>query len=813
MSYRTIKGLKNNQEFATVIAKMYTALSKEAVSEDILSEDEQAFVLAASLVLLKAYDIDRSYKSFAEFGYSIILQYSAITKNFYPLYDFVVNSGFYPIANLLIEKELVRLSSITDELSKSYIDETYSYRGTTETHDQKKMRTTLREGADISELCLVAPTSYGKSSLIVEDILATRKYLKKVVIIVPTKSLIAQTFISIKSALKGEKVILHDEMFMNDNDFIGILTQERAIRLLLRNPDLAFDKMYIDEAHNLFSSDHRVIMLARLIKLNRERNINGKVTYLSPLITNSDNLRYSLDQDIVEQRIDFNMKEPLYYNLDLAGNLSSYNRFLDIFYDIDNDSDTYLSYILNNSSNKNFVYLYSPRSIEDFCIELISQLPIISDPKIDEVISNLSEHIHEDFFVIQCLRKGVIYLHGRLPDNVKEYLEDKFSEVDSIKYLVANRVVLEGVNLPIKTMFILNTFKLHNKDLTNLIGRVNRLNEIFVKSKDVNLLIPRIHFINTEDYNRAGSNMSRAIRTLRTGLTDDEVENPLLYEFDIQKYHTERERTKIENAERILNEESVITTEPDTDLQRLKRDMIQLGLSNLYDLSDHLCETILNRIQNDKNESTTDVIDMIHQIFVKNLDDHIKDSEFGRLDDMGTLNYYKRFINEYRTLPFKQSINRVVASLIARRDDPKKSNLMYLGKLGELPHPNGGHDRLFVDLGTKSNSGLVNLSIAKLKVEGDFLHYKLAMVIQLLFDYKRISIEQYNFVLHGTSDPEKLKLMRLGMTSGMISKLEADEQLANVIVNANNQIEVNQEFLLYLEKLDDFSKFEIMKII
>lgn len=813
MSYRTIKGLKNNQEFAKIIQKVYLQLNNKKL-DDEFTEEEQAFLLTSALVLLKAYDIDKSYKSYAEFGYNIILQYSVLTKNYSPLYDFSINSGFYPISKLLIQNELIKLESVTDELSLSFITETYGYHGNTETHDQKKMRSTLSESADINELCLIAPTSYGKSSLVIDDILATRDTLKKVVIIVPTKSLIAQTFITVKNALKGEKIILHDEMFMNDDNFIGILTQERAIRLLLRNPNISFDKMYIDEAHNLFSNDHRVIMLARLIKLNRDRNSDSRVTYLSPLISNSDNLRYSLDQDIIEQRIDFNMKEPLYYNLDINMNLTVYNRFLDVFYDIENSSDNFMSYVLSNSSNKNFIYLYSPRSIEDFCRELIRVLPDVEDPKIEEIIQNLSEHVHEDFFEIQCLKKGLMYLHGRLPDNVKEYLEDKYSEIESIRFLVANKVVLEGVNLPIKTLFILNTFRLHNKDLTNLIGRVNRLNEIFSKSKDVGLLLPRIHFINTESYNRVDGNMSRSIRSLRTGLTDDEVENPLLTEFDIEQYNPKKDKAKIEKAKRIIDEEVVISEESEDEIQNLKKAMIQLGLSNIYKVTDHLCETVLNRLNNFDNESDQQIIDTIFQIFVKDLDEHIIDNEFSRLSFEQTKNYYKRFIDEYRALPFKQSINRVVASFITRRDNPEKSNLIYLGtNLGEQPHPTGGFDRVYVDLTAKDNPALVNLSIGKLKLEGDFLHYKLAMVIQLLLDYQKISVDEYNFVIHGTTDTEKLKLMRLGMTSGMIGKIEADEQLENVVVNINNQIEVNQEFIEYLNQLDDFSKFEIMKII
>lgn len=815
MSYRTIKGLKRNAEFAAVTEKLYkSTYLMNSQDSSTFTEEEEAFLLACALVLLKGFDSDKSYKSYAEFAYALILKYSLKTGNYHPLYDFSVNFGFYPISDLLISLELIELNSIKDELSKMYIDETYAYKDIIETHDQKKMRDSLVVDSDINEVCLVAPTSYGKSSLVIDDILDNRALLPKVAVIVPTKSLIAQTYSNVKSQLTREKIVLHDEMYMNDDSFVGILTQERAIRLLIKHSDLSFDKMYIDEAHNLFSNDHRVVMLARLIKMNRERNPQSRLTYLSPLISNSDNLRFSLDQDIVEQRIDFNMKEPILVNVSSGGEVSLYNRFLDTFYTLDDNQTDYIAYILNNSSSKSFIYLYSPVAIEEMCLELIGALPDIEDSEIDKIINNLSEHIHEDFFSVQCLRKGIVYLHGRLPDNVKEYLENKFSEVSTLRFMVANRVVLEGVNMPVQTLFIMNTYRLDNKDLTNLVGRVNRLNNIFLKQKQIDLLLPRIHFVNTDKYHRVGGNMINAIRTLRTGLAEDEVDNPLLIEFDIHKYHSERDKAKIESAQRVLDEEEVIESEAASSIQALKQSMIQLGLSNLYKLTDHVCETISNRLEDVSDLSESGIVETIYQIFVKDLEEHITDKEFQRMSNPGTRVYYQKLIDEYRALPFKQSINSVVATFVARIKNPDKSNIVYLGKnLGELTHPQGGYEKLYVDLGTKSRPQLVNIAIAKLKLEVDFINYKLAMILQLMLDKSAISTDIYNFVIHGTTDTGKLRLMRLGMSAGIINRLEGDEQLVNVTINSNNQIEVNESFRKYLEALDDFSKFEISKLI
>ena len=52
-------------------------------------------------------------------------------------------------------------------------------------------------------------------------------------------------------------------MYENEIEFISVLTQERALRLLQKNEELYFDTLYIDEAHNLFNKDSRTILLSR----------------------------------------------------------------------------------------------------------------------------------------------------------------------------------------------------------------------------------------------------------------------------------------------------------------------------------------------------------------------------------------------------------------------------------------------------------------------------------------------------------------------------------------------------------------------
>ena len=809
MRYNTIQGLKSVEFFANAIEKMY--VTNPADKDNPLSGDEITYLYSVALLLLKTYDLDHTYRSHAEMAYAIILKLSLITEDYRALYDFSLSFGFYPIASMLSKDNLVQVNSITDELSKRYMNKKFSYKNIVETYEQKELRDLITEDYGTSEFSLVAPTSYGKSSLIIEDIEVNAQLEPRIAIIVPTKSLLAQTYKMVKNNFPYRKIILHDEMYMEDNHFIAVLTQERALRLLLKNPSLYFDKLYIDEAHNLFDKDSRMVTLARVIKLNRKRKQESKIVYLSPLISDSNNLRYSLEQDIIEQRIDFNMKEPVYNLFSQSNKVSRYNRFNDEFYDLALTPDNYIDYIRTFSKSKNFIYLYAPKKIEEFTMILSSALEDVGSPEIEEIIKNLSEHIHEDFFAINYLRRGVVYLHGRMPDNIKEYLEHKFASAASIKYLVANKVVLEGVNLPVDSLFIMNTFNLKNKDLTNLIGRVNRLNSIFSSPGKPNLLMPEVHFVNTERFNRKDGKMERSITSLRKGIESDSVQNPLLYEFDIEQYHPEREAAKVRDAQKIISEEIIFESSEDDPILNLKRSMVEAGLGSIYNLAPLLCETVYSRLNSEHHKDS--VIELIYEIFIKDLDEFIIDNEFGRLANEGTREYYQKFLNTMHEKSFKYQINRQVASFTARVKNPELDSIVYMGdKLGELPSPRG-QKNLYIDLSKKTRVDLVNLSIAKLKIENDFISYKLLMIIQLLLNYKVISKDTYYQIAYGTTDENKINLIRLGLSLRIINKIDEDTQLSNLVINTNNSIVANGIFNEYLLSLDDLTRFEIKKIL
>lgn len=788
-------------------------MGKLTVNPMSMTDAEKRYILTCAIMLIKKYERDARYSSYVELAYYIILKYSLGFEDFEPLYDFAVNFGFYPIAQAITNDGLLAFDDIPSSLVSNQISDRYEKNGLIEILEQKSSREKIIN-AENNEICFVAPTSFGKSSLIVEHIKAHWDKAKKIAIIVPTKSLLMQTYRAVRNAKLNVKILIHDEMYDDEERFVAVFTQERALRLLDKKDDVAFDILYIDEAHRILERDSRAILLLRLIKLNRIRNKDVQVIYLSPLITDIANLKFEESQKIFEQKIKFNIKEPEYFEYRTDGKVYKYNRFIDSFFEIAKCSNMF-EYIHSYKTDKTFCYLYAPRKIEEFTKKLALTCEYLPEKdSIKEIVKNLSAYVHEEFYAIEYIKKGIVYLHGKMPDSIKEYLEYKYMQIPEIKFLVANKVVLEGMNFPIDSLFILNGTNLKGKELTNLIGRVNRLDQVFGKKNCLHKLMPPIHFVNSDEYNRKDGKLENKMRLLKQSTFEDTVKNPLLESFDISKEITESVKEKC-NA--IIKDEESYFSIPTDSVQILKQKMIALGMNSIYKLSDELCGLILKRMDIlRKNLGAYDIhfLDRLRYVFVRNIDAFIVDDEFGRLKNDKAIAYYKMYF-ENRKKSMKENISSEVAYFERRKTEG--DNLLFIGdSYGEVPYINGGREtgrNVYINLKQKTKQQMVNIAIVKLKLEEDFVGFKLHKFFQLMFDYELLSIDEYHNIIYGTTDSKKLSLVKMGLTINVINRLEEDGQLENISIDINNNLYANARFEAYKQGVDDFYRFELNKFL
>lgn len=784
-----------------------------------LNNEEKTYVLSVAILFIKSFERDKRHTSYLEFAYYIILKYSTSCQDYRPLYDFAINFGFYPIAKVIHEKALIPEMKLADELAGLKLDE-YYHNNYTETLEQHEKRQNLlnHEGQNIS---YIAPTSYGKSSVIIEHIKNNPQH-NKIAIIVPTKSLLIQTYKLVRASDLNRRIIIHDEMYQGEDRFIGVLTQERALRLLEKHA-ISFNVLYIDEAHNLFEKDSRSILLSRLLRLNAKKNKNQKVIYLSPLINDSNNLRLDFQEEIVEQKIEYNMKEPELYEYRENRRVFLYNRFVNEFYPageiaINGNEPGYITYIKEKKGNKNFIYHKAPRKIEEFSKELFYSLPFKEvNSETEELIKELEELVHKDFYIIELLKKGIIYLHGRMPEIIKEYLEYKFKNNNDLNIVIANKVILEGINLPIDTLFIMHSNGLKEKEVTNLIGRVNRLNEIFsVDTNQLAKLLPSIHFLNSQ-YNKKKVKMENLIIKLRSNVFSDDIKNPILVEYDINKVEDERVKEKIQT---IKDNENILLKESEDEIENLKKVFIRSGLEDMLTLSDYYLEQMAERInlfKDNEKFNELDVIEKVYYFYLFNFNnEHILDYEVYRLKNEKARNFYRGHLSARKTNSLKENIIRTYKHFKKRVQDGTAN--LYIGlSYGEISLSTESYDiknkEVFVDLATKGDAELINLAIIKLKLEDDFISYKLNRLIIVLYELNLISEREYNEVVYGTNDEKTINLIKTGLSFSLLARLQKDDQLKNISLDENNNLTVNVGFLDYMNSLNGFYRYEMEKYV
>ena len=769
---------------------------------------EKEYILSCAVLFFNYYNLNTAYKNYFRIGYYIILKYAILFKDYKPLYDISLQIGFYPISDFIIKHKLIEMSTLYENLINQSIYERYrSDSNYIETFEQNNTSKDILSN-EVNDIVYVAPTSYGKSSL-VKDIIKKFKY-DKIGIIVPTKSLLTQTYNDIKRLGLNYKLILHDEMYSEEYDrFIGILTQERATRLLSQHP-IHFDLMVVDEAHNLFKDDSRSIILSRLILLNYSKNKKQRLIYLSPLVNDGNNLKLrQINSNFVIKGINHDLKTfEIYYWKDNKSLI--YNRFNDLYIEESEEID-FWSYIQKHSKNKNFVYLYRPKHIEKFARDLYNKLaPIPISDELSEVISTLKTEVHPSFYMISMLERGVIYLHAKMPTIIKEYLEDVFKKESAIKYMIANNVILEGVNHPIDNLFIASTYSIQGKQLINLIGRVNRLNEVFSgANSSLDRLVSTVHFIEHSDY--SSSDMKNKIVLLRDYSFSDEIENPLIESYDVNKKKTESKEVK--DKEIIDTTDIILSNKAETLYDRIAKYLLENDIASMYTNQANVYHIIENNIKSFVLHEEIQIVDVVYEIFVKNLEPYICDIEISRLQNKPAINYYNRYLTNIQKMSLNERI--VITTNYFKEKAVTPDPLLYIGaSYGECSKNTNDYQvgkMVYVNLVGKSEREMVNLAIVKLKLEEDFVSYKLVKLIQFLHDFEIIPNDFYNQYMYGTVDETVISLVRQGLGVNVVKKIFDDNQIANLYWDNNGNLKATEDFILYMKKLSPLVRFELEK--
>lgn len=487
--------------FVSLYAKAERLEADKLFSGDLKLLDRQEFLDLMRYADILSHAEDPSAKNKAYKIVSFLSEEGNLKDLFRPYSEAVLAKlGNFPALTYLSDNFVGQVSlPIEREIEvdiKKKVQKT-NVEGLTFTDAQYQIRTSLSQYDFFS---FSGPTSIGKT-FIMKDFIQTLVEDDDIngsciVLLVPTRALIGQITRELKELITDKTVnisafpVSSSYLSQRYRSTIYVFTPERLLSHVANNNE-NIKYLFVDEAQKIVSmNDSRSSLYYHAIYETIAR-FAAKIIFASPNIPNPEILLRIFEKDqrgtlaISEQTVAQNRyfvdtvdSEITYYSdvlspseVSLPG-LKVSDTFTDLLTEIGSDT-------------KNLVYCNGLSETVQRALEFSKDQPdITEDKKLKELISYLESYVHKDYYLIQCLRKGVAFHHGRMPQQVRRKVEEYYGERGSdLRYLFCTSTLLEGVNLPAKNIFILNdyhgTHPFDKINFENLIGRAGRLTKEF----------------------------------------------------------------------------------------------------------------------------------------------------------------------------------------------------------------------------------------------------------------------------------------------------------------------------------------------
>lgn len=308
-----------------------------------------------------------------------------------------------------------------------------------------------------NNLFLSAPTSFGKTFLMLEFIKRNEKKLNNIIFIIPTLALMNELLKKIYN-LFGDTYnicINSSEEIKEKNIFVFV--PERSDREFLeKTKEIKIDFLIFDEIYKLqASSSNEIKTDDRLIYMNKVYldlvNKAEKIALLGPYINNVTFGKTKLN--IVKYYTNY---MPVYNKMSVLTN-----------------EDNWLDFI---KLEHQLIYFSSPGAIYKNIESILQRIPEDEKyiEKYDKEIKYLEKSVSSDWYVISLLKRGIGIHHGKTPMYLRKFYENEYNK-NNIKVLLCTNTLMEGINTPTNSLIVVDDPKSAFK-LNNLIGRVGRLN-------------------------------------------------------------------------------------------------------------------------------------------------------------------------------------------------------------------------------------------------------------------------------------------------------------------------------------------------
>lgn len=460
----------------------------EKINRCVLSDDKQGAVNILCDILA-----DKEYKNKYEDIIYIII-------DSFQLYGFIKYIDNIDI-NDQIDDESVCIRS--DSYKGKYLEYL--------NNEQLSITTEFKEN---KKTFLSAPTSFGKTSLVIEYILQNNRELNNIIFIIPTKSLIEELYLKLLKLNKVNNLgyYITINILRNSNRCIRILTPEKFITYYEYNSLSNINVLVMDETYKIENDGENEgnVVENRALKFRKVLDIvikeNEKTILLSPYTYEKEEsmIKFIKEYSINEVNRMTNYVKHNIIDLSTATNFKQHFRIEDIVLnkkDYNTIADKVKNILKQLQGKSNVVYVSYPGVAVEILNEIknenIQFLENNSDPRYEKFIKHLNDNYKisgfDEWYVVEALKKGIGIYISQMPRYVKKEIIDLFDR-KVIKCLIVTTAFIEGVNSCAENIIITSattakTVKLNDMTLLNISGRAGR----FGKSS-----IGNIYVINTE---------------------------------------------------------------------------------------------------------------------------------------------------------------------------------------------------------------------------------------------------------------------------------------------------------------------------
>lgn len=361
------------------------------------------------------------------------------------------------------------------------------------------------DAAEFNWVSVSAPTSAGKSRIVREWFLEKLRQNDRftAVYLAPTRALVEEVSSDFRESVFNDTSVVvmpWDPELDQTHRRVLVVTQERLHLIQQSHHPFEIDLLFVDEAQGLGSAE-RGVLLQQVLDRAVADQPDLQVMFASPLSANPEIL---LSSKPSAARSRATTSEAVTVTQNLI-RIEGVNRFpskrvvtlvdegeaLEVAnFELQQRATrvpmriAYVAHALGGEAGGNIVYVNGADDAEKVAKNISDLLPHTEE---DEEISNLQDlvrtAVHPKYSLADALEKRVAFHYGNMPLTIRSEVERLFGD-GKIRFLVCTSTLLEGVNLPCRTIFMRNPQKGRGRPLTeadfwNLAGRAGRWGKEF----------------------------------------------------------------------------------------------------------------------------------------------------------------------------------------------------------------------------------------------------------------------------------------------------------------------------------------------